>query len=383
MPQPRAVPIRTVHVDLDGRSYDIEIGGGLLAKAGGRLTGLFGDRLLVPVVDAAVADTHLPKLTKSLSAAGIRSTDPIIVPAGEASKGWEGFVRVVEGLLDRGVDRQAAVLALGGGVIGDLAGYAAASTMRGLDFVQLPTTLLAQVDSAVGGKTGINTRHGKNLVGAFHQPRHVLIDTDTLATLPHREMRAGYAEIIKYGLLGDAAFFAWLEQHGQAVLDREPTALTEAIARSCAAKAAIVAADEREAGQRALLNLGHTFAHALEAEAGYDGSLLHGEAVSIGLALAFRLSAALGYCDGAVIDQVEAHLERQDLPVLPITGNWRRGLSTDRLLTHMRLDKKAEAGRLTFILARGIGDSFVSRDVDEASVRPVLDEFLARIAAAA
>ncbi|MBV6632002.1 MAG: 3-dehydroquinate synthase [Alphaproteobacteria bacterium] len=376
-------PLRTVHVDLAGRSYDIDIGQGLLAQAGAKLTEMFGNRILIPVVDAALTDTHLATLITSLDEAGANYAEPVVVPSGEASKGWDGFSKTVEALLDRGVDRQSVVLALGGGVIGDLAGYAAASTMRGLDFVQIPTTLLAQVDSAVGGKTGINTRHGKNLVGAFHQPRHVLIDTDTLATLPHREMRAGYAEVLKYGLLGDAEFFDWLEANGQAVLDRDAEPLTEAIARSCAAKAAIVAADEREAGQRALLNLGHTFAHALEAEAGYDGSLLHGEAVSIGMALAYRLSTALGYSEAAHIDRVEAHLSGHDMPVLPFTGNWRRALSADRLLNHMRLDKKAEGGRLTFILARGIGDAFVSRDVDEAAVTPILDEFLARIAAAA
>lgn len=369
-------------VVLGDRSYPILIGPNMLEQAGAQLMATLGRRRLLPIVDAALADTHARTLQQSLTEAGFTVADPVLVPSGEASKSWEGLKTTVEGLLDRGLDRRAVVVALGGGVIGDLAGFAAASVMRGVDFVQIPTTLLAQVDSSVGGKTGINTRQGKNLVGAFHQPRQVLIDIDTLATLPDREMRAGYAEVVKYALLGDRAFFDWLEQHGPAVLDRDPAALTKAIETSCAAKAAIVAADEFEAGKRALLNLGHTFAHALEAEAGYDGTLLHGEAVAIGMALAFRLSAAMGLCDEGLIPVVERHLERLGLPVLPGDGAWRRATSADRLLGHMSIDKKAMDGALTFILVRDIGDAFVAKEVSPDLVRPVLDDFLMRMAMA-
>ena len=369
-------------VALGDRSYPIVIGPDVIAQAGERLMASLGNRRLLPVVDAALAESHAPTLQKSLSDAGFTVADPVIVPSGESSKSWEGLQTTVEGLLDRGLDRRAVVIALGGGVIGDLAGFAAASAMRGVDFVQIPTTLLAQVDSSVGGKTGINAKQGKNLIGAFHQPRQVLIDIDTLATLPAREMRAGYAEVVKYAFLGDRQFFDWLEQHGQAVLDREPSALIKAIETSCAAKAAIVAADEFEAGKRALLNLGHTFAHALEAEAGYDGTLLHGEAVSIGMALAFRLSAAMGHCDPGLIPVVEHHLERLGMPLLPRDGAWRKATSADRLLRHMAVDKKAMDGALTFILVRDIGDAFVAKDVSPDVVRPVLDDFLARMALA-
>ena len=372
----------SLSVDLAGRAYDIDIGAGLLATLGTTLTAQFGNRLFVPVVDAVVAEHHLMTVVNSFSHTDASLAEPIIIASGEGSKSWDGLQTVVEGLLDRGVDRRAVVIAIGGGVVGDLAGFAAASVMRGVDFVQVPTTLLAQVDSSVGGKTGINTRHGKNLVGAFHQPRRVVIDIDTLATLPAREMCAGYAEVVKYGLLGDAGFFHWLLDNGRKVLDRDPAALVEAIRRSCAAKAAIVAADEREAGQRALLNLGHTFAHAFEAEGGYNGTLLHGEAVSIGMALAFRLSAALGYCSDDDVIAVEQHLYDHDMPLLPREGAWRQRLSTDRLLGHMAHDKKTVDGQLTFILARGIGDAFITRDVPTDAVRGVLDDFLIRLATA-
>jgi 3-dehydroquinate synthase len=370
---------RDLIVDLEGRGYAIDIGSGLIAKAGQILQHQFGNRLFVPVMDASVAGSHGKRLVDGLEAVGLRHTEPVIVPSGEASKSWPGYEALVEGLLDRGVDRRSVVLALGGGVVGDLAGFAAASVLRGLDFVQLPTTLLSQVDSSVGGKTGINTRHGKNLVGAFHQPRRVLIDIDTLETLPMRERRAGYAEVVKYGLLGDRDFFEWLEANGQAVLDGSPAALVEAIHRSCAAKAAIVAADEREAGQRALLNLGHTFGHALEAEAAFDGTLLHGEAVSIGMALAFRLSVEMGLCPAADMERTEAHLARLGLPLLPSEGAWRSGMNAAKLLAHMAHDKKASDGRLTFILVRGIGQAFITSDVPVETVTKVLDAFLARL----
>ncbi|MEO0392402.1 MAG: 3-dehydroquinate synthase [Pseudomonadota bacterium] len=377
-----ATGVTSLDVALGARSYPIIIGPKVLEGAGPRLAARFPTQRFAPIVDATLTDNHWPVLATSFAAAGCTVAEPIFIPSGEASKSWDGLKLAVEGLLDRGVDRRSVVVAMGGGVIGDLAGFAAASVMRGVDFVQIPTTLLAQVDSSVGGKTGINAKQGKNLVGAFHQPRDVLIDIDTLSSLPDREMRAGYAEIVKYGLLGDRGFFEWLETNGRAVLAREPAALTQAIKQSCAAKAAIVAADEREAGARALLNLGHTFAHALEAEAGYDGSLLHGEAVSIGLSLAFRLSVALGHCDGDPVVVVDDHLTSLGMPVLPHQGAWRQSLSADRLLRHMAIDKKAVDGALTFILARDIGDAFVAHEVAAEAVRPVLDEFLSRVALA-
>ena len=278
-----------------------------------------------------------------------------MVPAGETSKRLEVFAEVTDQLLAHGVERRTAVIALGGGVVGDLAGFAAAATLRGLPFVQVPTTLLAQVDSSVGGKTGINTRHGKNLLGAFHQPRMVLADTATLATLPPRELRAGYAEIAKAGLIGDAAFFAWCEANGAAVVGGEREAQAEAVMRACAFKAQVVGDDEREekpSDGRALLNLGHTFGHALEAELGF-GTILHGEAVAAGIGLAFRLSAQLGLCAPADAERVIAHLDAVGLPAeLPMLN---RRLSAGRLVGHMQRDKKMRDGQLTFVLARGIG----------------------------
>lgn len=381
-PEPSASPVRrrTLMVDLAGRDYAIDIGSGMLPLAGSLLQHQFGDRLFVPVVDSAIAETHGRVLVDSFSGIDARCAEPVIIASGESSKSWQGFAGLVEQLLDRGVDRKAVVVALGGGVVGDLAGFAAASVLRGIDFVQVPTTLLSQVDSSVGGKTGINTRHGKNLVGAFYQPKRVLIDLDTLDTLPRREWLAGYAEVVKYGLLGDAAFFDWLEHHAAGLLAGDREALAEAVRRSCAAKAAIVAADEREHGQRALLNLGHTFGHALEAEAHYDGSLLHGEAVAIGMGLAFRLSVRLGLCPQDALARVEAHLAAIGLPRLPRAGDWRRGMTAARLLHHMGHDKKAVGGQLTFILVRGIGEAFVSREVPTEAVLDVLNEFLAELA---
>jgi len=363
---------RAVRVELADRAYDIRIGPGLIDRAGAELAPLAGRRRLVPVADETVARLHLPALQASLAAAGLNVSDPLTVPAGEGAKGFD----VLEGLLDRllglGIDRQTILVALGGGVVGDLVGFAAAVALRGLDFVQVPTTLLAQVDSSVGGKTGINTRHGKNLVGAFHQPVLVLADTGVLDTLPRREVLAGYAEVVKYGLLGDAAFFAWLEANGADVVAGSAEARAEAVAVSCRRKAGIVARDERETGERALLNLGHTFGHALEAAAGFDGRLLHGEAVAIGMVQAFRLSVRLGLCPPADADRVEAHLRALGLPVRPRD----RGLSfpVDLLLSHMAKDKKVRDGRMVFVLSRGIGRAFVATDVDPADVAAVLAE---------
>jgi 3-dehydroquinate synthase len=272
------------------------------------------------------------------------------------------------------------LVALGGGVVGDLVGFAASVLMRGVDFIQVPTTLLAQVDSSVGGKTAINTRHGKNLVGTFYQPRLVLADTDVLDTLPRRELLAGYAEVVKYGLIGDPAFFDWCEKNATDLLAGDAARRTYAIEQSCRAKARIVAADERETTDlRALLNLGHTFGHALEAETGFGPDLLHGEAVGTGMALAFDLSARLGLCPAGDAERVRAHLGAVGLPVRlrSIGGDNRRRWDAAKLIEHMRGDKKAQAGHLTFILARGIGKAFVTRDVDESALRGLLDQAIA------
>jgi len=315
---------------------------------------------------------HLPTLLQGLSETGVR-TDTIIVPPGEASKSIESFTRVATALLDLGVERRTTVIALGGGVVGDLAGFAASVTLRGLPFVQVPTTLLSQVDSSVGGKTGINTSHGKNLLGAFHQPLMVLADSGVLGTLPLRELRAGYAEVAKAGLIGDAPFFAWCEQNAAALIDGDPDVRAEAVLRACAFKAMVVGDDEREEkpnNGRALLNLGHTFAHAFEAEVGYGGGLLHGEAVAVGLGLAFRLSARLGHCAPEVAARVAAHLEAVGLPSEP--GMLNRRFSAARLISNMRRDKKMRDGTLHFVLAHDIGQAFTSGDVAEETVVELL-----------
>jgi shikimate kinase/3-dehydroquinate synthase len=296
-----------------------------------------------------------------------------MIRPGEASKSLASYARVTDALLEAGVERRTAVVALGGGVVGDLAGFAAATVLRGLPFVQVPTTLLAQVDSSVGGKTGINTAYGKNLLGAFHQPHMVLADTAALATLPRRELRAGYAEIVKAGLIGDAAFFAWCEANGPALLAGDAQLQAEAVERACAFKARVVGADEREVQAqdgRALLNLGHSFGHAIEAEYGYSGEVLHGEAVSLGMVLAFSLSAKLGYCARDDLHRVQAHLAATGLPTE--LGALRRRFSAAGLIAHMQTDKKMRDGRLAFVLARGIGDAFTSRDVPEGAVAAVL-----------
>lgn len=358
-----------VPVALGARRYDVHIEAGALAGAGAIIAPLTRSRTVSVVTDSTVARLHLPALTASLGAAGL-TVQPLIVAPGEAAKNWRMLETVVETLLTRGVERGDAVVALGGGVVGDLTGFAAAILRRGCRFVQVPTTLLAQVDSSVGGKTAINAAAGKNLIGAFHQPAAVIIDPDLLDTLPPREVRAGYAEIAKTALLGDAAFFAWLEGNAAAVLAGEAAARVHAIATSVAAKATIVAADERETGDvRALLNLGHTFGHALEAEAGFSDRLLHGEAVAIGCALAFRFSAERGLCAPADADRVAAHLAATGLPHSP-TGF---AAASAPLIAHMRQDKKMAGGRLAFVLAHGIGAAFVARDVALADVADFLD----------
>ena len=362
---------RTIEVALAGRAYPVVIGGALVDRAGELIAPVLKRGRAAVVTDANVAALHGERLSSALKGAGIEAP-LIIMPAGEQTKSFDGLAELSDRLLALGLDRGDMVIAFGGGVVGDLAGFAAAIYKRGIDFIQIPTTLLAQVDSSVGGKTAIDTPRGKNLVGAFHQPRLVLADLDVLSTLPDREMRAGYAEVIKYGLLGDAAFFAWLEINGPAVLSRDPAALTHAVARSVEMKAQIVEQDEREtSGARALLNLGHTFGHALEAETGFGDALLHGEAVALGCAMAFRFSASQGLCTADEAARAEAGVAAAGLPTR-LEHLTNRAFAADRLVEHMAQDKKAEGGKLNFILARAIGDAFVAKAVDPAAVRAFL-----------
>jgi shikimate kinase/3-dehydroquinate synthase len=367
-------PPRRLPVVLSSTRYDVVIGDGLLARAGALLAPVLPQKRAVVVSDANVARLHMRSVLAGLSENGFE-TSTIIVPAGEATKNVTSYLSVVDQLLEARVERRTAVIALGGGVVGDLAGFAAATTLRGLPFVQIPTTLLAQVDSSVGGKTGVNTKRGKNLVGAFYQPKIVLADTGSLATLPARELRAGYAEIAKAGLIGDAAFFAWCERHGPAVVGGDKAAQAEAIERACAFKAAVVGDDEREEKAndgRALLNLGHTFGHALEAEYGYDGGLLHGEGVAIGLGLAFRLSEKLGHCSAEDADRVIAHIGAVGMACDLRSLN--RRFSAATLIGHMRRDKKMRDGQLHFVLAHGIGETFTSGEVPPEAVEELLRE---------
>ena len=358
-----------VSVPLPGRAYEIFVGRGLLAEAGARIAAL-GARAAAIVTDGCVGPLYADALEGSLAAHGLR-TARVTVPPGESSKSFAELGRVCEALLAARIERGDIVVALGGGVVGDLTGFAAAVLRRGVRFVQIPTTLLAQVDSSVGGKTGINAPQGKNLIGAFHQPSLVLADTALLDTLSDREMRAGYAEVVKYGLIDDASFFAWCEARWQGVFagDRERD---EAVAQSCRAKAAMVLRDEREDGERALLNLGHTFGHALERVTGYDSArLVHGEGVAIGIAQAFRFSARLGLCPVGEAQRVEAHLRTVGLPTRLDEVPGGVG-SVEALLDAMAQDKKVKAGALTFILARGIGRSFIAPEIPVAEVRAFL-----------
>ncbi|KIC27262.1 3-dehydroquinate synthase [Leisingera sp. ANG-M6] len=361
---------RTVHVPLGERAYDVVIGPGLLAQAGERIKPLLKRPQVAVLTDETVAEKHLEALRAGLAAAGVEMT-ALALPPGEATKGWPQFTRAVEWLLEQKVERGDVVVAFGGGVIGDLAGFAAAVLRRGVRFVQIPTSLLAQVDSSVGGKTGINAPQGKNLIGAFHQPSLVLADTSVLETLTARDFLSGYGEVVKYGLLGDAEFFVWLEQNGPALAEGDVAARVEAVARSVQMKADIVVRDETEQGDRALLNLGHTFCHALEAATGYSDRLLHGEGVAIGCALAFELSSKLGLCSQEDPSRVRAHLKamgmKTDLADIPgdLPG-------AEALLDLMGQDKKVVAGQLRFILARGIGEAFVTGDVPPDAVLEVL-----------
>jgi 3-dehydroquinate synthase len=378
MTAPVRVDPTIVRVALDARSYDIVIGRGLIATLGARIEALRPRAKAFIVTDTNIELAHLDAVESALAESGIAYSQ-LVVPPGEGAKSFHVFEEVCEAIIAARIERGDLVIALGGGVIGDLAGFAASAVRRGLDYVQVPTTLLAQVDSSVGGKTAINSARGKNLVGAFHQPILVIADTALLDTLPPRQFRAGYAEVAKYGLLGDAAFFGWLETNWRAVFASGSSgnfAREHAIAVSCRAKAAIVTRDERETGDRALLNLGHTFGHALEAACGFSDRLLHGEAVAAGMALAFGFSARLGLISAREADRAIRHLADVGLPTRPqdIAG----GLpDAEALMDLMAQDKKVKRGMLTFILVRGIGSAFVEHGVDAAQVRAYLSEKLA------
>jgi 3-dehydroquinate synthase len=361
-----------VPVSLGERSYDVRIEAGLLDRVGAALAHYATNRPFLVITDAHVATAQWSRLEASLRAAGL-SAELVVLPAGESTKSWQQLEALTDRMIAHGIERRDHVIALGGGVIGDLVGFAASIVKRGCNFIQMPTTLLAQVDSSVGGKTAINSRAGKNLLGAFHQPSLVLIDPETLDTLPPRETAAGYAEVVKYGLIDDAPFFEWCEANGRRLLDGDPEARAYAIARSVAAKAAIVGEDEREtSGRRALLNLGHTFGHALEAETGFSDRLLHGEGVAAGMALAFGYSVRRGECSGQDAGRVVAHLRAVGLPAS--LGDAGISASGERLVEHMLHDKKMSAGTLPFLLARGIGQTYLAKDVDLADVAAFLDD---------
>lgn len=378
-PNTLAIKPSTLRVELGDRGYGIVVGAGLIDGAGAHIKPLLKRPRAVIITDTQVAPHYLTRLSASLKSVGIE-VDAITVPAGEQSKCFAQLESLTETLLEMKVERSTTLIALGGGVIGDLVGFTAAITLRGMPFVQVPTTLLAQVDSSVGGKTGINTRYGKNLVGAFYQPKLVLADIETLETLDRRQLLAGYAEVVKYGFIDDLNFFEWLEQNGKTLVNGAPVNEKYALRRhavltSCAAKARVVAEDEREGGKRALLNLGHTFGHALEAETGYGDTLLHGEAVAIGMAMAFDLSHQLGLCSGQDATRATRHMADVGLPT-DLTGLNTATWTTDKLMDHMSRDKKVESGKLTFILARGIGQAYITQDVTEQAVRELLTRWL-------
>lgn len=366
--------VEILRVDLGDRGYDIVIGGELLEDAPAFVAPFMGRKKIAIVTDANVAALHLKPLESAFQSSGVAVSTLVLEP-GEATKNWAELQRVVEWLLSEKVERDDIVVAFGGGVIGDLVGFAASILRRGVEFVQIPTSLLAQVDSSVGGKTGINSQHGKNLVGAFHQPRLVLADIDVLGTMEPRDFIAGYGEVVKYGLLGDDKFFDWLEVNGQALAAGDALARTYAVRRSCEMKAEIVARDEKERGDRALLNLGHTFGHALEAATGYSDRLLHGEGVAIGCALAFETSMRLGLCPQETPSRVRAHLKAMGMKtdLADISGELP---DAQALIGLMGQDKKVRDGEITFILARGIGEAFSAKDVDLDVVRSVLNDGL-------
>jgi 3-dehydroquinate synthase len=372
----RFTPGKIVRVDFTDAastpSYDIVIGNSILSEASTLIRLRLGTRRCVIVTDSNVDPLYRARLEANLAAGGHDVLTPVVVPAGEANKNFAQLQILLEKILAANIDRKSLIIALGGGVVGDIAGLAASLVMRGIDYVQIPTTLLAQVDSSVGGKTAIDTDHGKNTVGAFYQPRLVLADVTLLDSLPAREMRAGYAEVVKYGLINNPAFFRWCVTHGGQLVNGDHDAQIHAVGVSCAAKAKIVAEDERESGVRALLNLGHTFGHALEAVTGFGNVLVHGEAVALGILLALRLSVRLGLCPQKDYDDVHAHFTAVGLPTKAPAINY----DIDRLMEFMAQDKKAEGGKITLILLRGIGQAFVARDTDAKDIRAVWEEFL-------
>lgn len=362
-----------VSIDLGQRSYDIYIGSSLLKR--------FDDFVPEDMKNCSVfivSDENTKAYAQDIAKAVIRSeptkVEQIVFKAGEQTKSFANYERLCNWLLKKGVQRNSFVIAVGGGVIGDLSGFAAASVLRGVPFVQVPTSLLAQVDSSVGGKTGINSSHGKNLIGAFYQPISVVADLSSLETLPRRELLSGYAEVLKYGLIGDLEFFEWLEDHGHKMIDLDYEALSHAIAISTKMKAKLVEADEKEAGRRALLNLGHTFGHALETAMGYDGRLLHGEAVAIGMVLAFDLSSRLNHCGVDEYERVETHIREIGLPTSISAIGEMLKIGVDDLLDIMRKDKKVKSNKMTFVLVSGIGDAFLTQDVSEKLVRQVITD---------
>ena len=355
---------KTVNVDLGARSYPIYIGAGCIDSSARLLGEITKDKKTIIIADENV----------DASLVGIAQDGVIIVPSGEVAKSITQYGELMEKILSKEVDRQVLLVALGGGVIGDLVGFVAATLLRGVDYIQVPTTLLAMVDSSVGGKTGINAKSGKNLIGAFHQPKAVLIDPECLETLPEREMRAGYAEVVKYALLGDKKFFTDLQTNLKKIMALDPDILAETIEHCCQMKAAIVKADEKEKGKRALLNLGHTFAHAYEAETSYDGSILHGEAVAVGICDAFRLGVKLKTCSPDELEQVRQHLKEAELPTSRAELSEKLAkTSPQSLIKHMRKDKKNIKGKLTFIVPHGIGKAEITKDIDEKTILEILE----------
>ena len=355
----------------DRRGYDIVIGQGMLRNAGTYIKPVLAMDRVIIVADEHILDAgHLSELQTALDEVFV-TYETVVLPAGEQAKSFGQLEKLLEELLSYKPERNMTLIALGGGVIGDITGFAASILLRGVNFIQIPTTLLAMVDSSVGGKNGINTKHGKNLVGSFYQPKLVLADVEMLDTLPKREVLAGYAEVVKYGLIDSPEFFVTLEKK---VKEPKDICQSDIIATCCQAKAAIVAEDEKEAGKRALLNLGHTFGHALEAEMGYDGRLLHGEAVAVGMVMAFQFSQRLGLCSPEGVARVKAHLQVAGLTVIPqdISNDFK----AERLLEHMRQDKKVEDGKLTFILVEGIGKAFIQKEVEESAVLEFLQDIL-------
>ena len=367
---------RSVDIDLGERSYTINIGRNLLSRAHEFVPWDLKGRSVFILTDENVSNPHAGQVYECIKSCQPQSVQLLALPSGEKTKAFSELERVVSWIIDHGVERGSVIFAVGGGVIGDLTGFAASIVMRGIGFVQVPTTLLAQVDSSVGGKTAVNVPQGKNLVGSFYQPISVICDIDTLKTLPRREILAGYAEIVKYGLINDPEFFIWLEKEGEAVCNIEPEAVAKAIEVSCKKKSEIVSADEFEKGSRALLNLGHTFGHALEAAAGYDGRLLHGEAVAIGMVMAFHLSCRMGICDQSEVERVEAHLASIGLPTKANMIFPPLDCDAKELFSYMKRDKKVSMGEITFIITEAIGKARISKEVDHKDVMAVLENSL-------